>query len=453
MLRRYLKDTSGNFATLYAVATFAILAGVGAAIDYSGVTKSKTYIQDLADAGALAAALSQEKSETKLKKIAVDYIAELNDTDTTVSADLKVVNDVIVVETQTVYNTYLMGIFGQKTVDVAAVAQSPIGDETPISLALVLDRTGSMNGSNMTALKSASRNMIKTFETNKANIKASVVPFAQYVNVGTKNRYATWMDVPADGSTTGDEVCRMKRDLINPGACTMKKVKKTCYNDGIAFSCTKVVKQCPSSAYGPKYEKCYIPTTTVKWHGCAGSRNTPLNKTPHYNNKKIPGIMNVKCGEEMLPLTTNMKTVENKIKSLTSSGNTYIPSGLIWGWRTLESSQPFNDITSADPKRKKVMVLMTDGKNTKSLNGNDHTGSNENAANSLTTEICNGIKNNEIEVYTVAYKFASGDATAKNVVKNCASNTANFFDAQNAQQLEEAFDNIAKSLLKIRLSA
>lgn len=452
LVKKYLKDTSGNFAMMFAIGAMAILAGVGAAIDYNGMTRNTSYLQNLADAGALAASTSKEKAVGQLQKIAKDHVDAHNTLGAPIATNLEVVNDVIVVKTESVYNTHLMGIFGKSKFDLSAVARSPLNNDTPISVALVLDRTGSMQGANMNALKDASKGMIDTFETYEANIKASVVPFSQYVNVGLANRNVSWMDVPNDSSTPGAEVCKMKRDITNPGLCRTQKVPSTCNNDGVTYACTKTIKTCPAAAYGPEYEHCYTPTNNLTWNGCAGSRNQPLNKNPHYDGKKIPGIMNVSCGQEMLPLTSNMITVENKINSLTASGNTYIPAGLIWGWRTLEASKPFDDITNADTKRKKAVVLMTDGKNTKSLTGNTHNGSDEGAANALTSEICSGIKSGDIEVYSVAYKFGSGDATAKNVVRNCATDPSFFFDAQNPEQLKDAFEDIAKSLFTVRLS-
>ena len=51
--------------------------------------------------------------------------------------------------------------------------------------------------------------------------------------------------------------------------------------------------------------------------------------------------MNVSCGSEILDLTTNLTDVEAHIDSLSASGNTYIPAGLIWGWRMLDPDLPY----------------------------------------------------------------------------------------------------------------
>ncbi len=63
-----------------------------------------------------------------------------------------------------------------------------------------------------------------------------------------------------------------------------------------------------------------------KWNGCAGSRNYPLNTRDDSYGTRIPGIMDVECGTEILDLTSNTNKVKSHIQSLTPQGETYIPS-------------------------------------------------------------------------------------------------------------------------------
>ena len=76
----------------------------------------------------------------------------------------------------------------------------------------------------------------------------------------------------------------------------------------------------------------------------------------------------------------------------------------------------------------------------------------EAAANQLTGELCESIKNRDIQLYTVAYRFSGGDTTAKSIVQNCATNSGMFFNAQNTADLEDAFESIGSSLFSVRLS-
>ena len=343
---------------MFAIGAMALLAGVGFAIDYTGMTSHSAYLQNLADSGALAAAGSGNDKQGQLKQVAQEHIDENNDKAFTVKTDLKLEDDFIIVKTSTKYENQFMGIFGKKEIDVTAVAKAPLPKNNPINIALVLDRTGSMDGQKMTDLKAAATGLIDVLDSYKVDLKTAVIPFSKYVNVGMANRNVSWMDVPDDSTTTGAEVCKMKKDLVNPGLCTTTTTPSTCSNDGVSYACNKTNRSCPDSAYGPEYEHCSIPTSTSEWRGCAGSRPGGHHKKPEYNNKKIPGIMNAWCGEEMLPLTTNKIEVRNKISSLSSSGNTYIPSGLIWGWRALNDKEPLADLTNKPNERKRVLLSL-----------------------------------------------------------------------------------------------
>lgn len=202
---------------------------------------------------------------------------------------------------------------------------------------------------------------------------------------------------------------------------------------------------------GPKVQHCWTPTNNRVWRGCVGSRNTPWNERAQFSGKKIPGLMNARCNEEILPLTTQMADVKTKINSLSANGNTYIPSGLSWGWRTLDTNMPLTEAQGPyAANTDKVLVLMTDGANTKSKNGDWHEGGSVNNANNTTKNLCNNIKSSDIQIYTIAYEIT--DTTTKNLMRNCASKSSMYFDASNAAQLTEAFDTIGSSLIKLRLT-
>lgn len=454
MLRKYLKNSSGQFAIMFSICATALVLGVAGSIDLMGIQKQKLQLQSMTDAAVLAAAATKSDNPGELRKIAETVILSNNLDGKDIDYNLKIDNDIITVTASTNYNTRLMGVIGLKELPVKASSDAPIPKDIPMNIALVLDRTGSMQGANMDSLKSASNVLTDTFKEFSGEIKIGVVPFSSYVNVGVSNRNENWMDVPIDSSTTGAESCYMTRDIVDSSLCTTTEYAGTCSNgDGGAYSCTKTKQTCPDSAYGAEYETCYTPTTTMEWFGCAGSRAKDLHKIPDYRNTPIPGIMNISCGEEVLQLTQDVDAVKAKISSLSASGSTYIPSGLIWGWRLLDSKDPFDDLSNGQDRRKRAIVLMTDGANTRSLTGPTHDGSDFDAADTLTSELCTGIKKNGIEIYTVAYKLESANALkTKDILRKCASSPASYFDASNTEQLENAFEDIARSLFEVRLS-
>ena len=472
MLKRYLRDTTGQFAIMFSVTATVLLLGVGIAVDYAGMTKAKQYLQDITDSAVLAAASSGEDKIGKLKKIATDALNTNNVHGAPLTHTTQLNDDTVRVEAQVAYKTQLLGILGKKTVNLNAVSEALLPKEVPVNLSLVLDTTGSMAGDNMEALQSASKKLIEVFDDDDSDqIQIAVVPYAQWVNVGMANRYKTWMNVPEDSSTTVEK-CKMKKDLISKSGCTTTTTTTpydpyVTYNDGVPTYHpggvkTKTKETCTTYEYGPEYEHCWMSTNHDKWYGCVGSRNDPHHKDPDYKGKKIPGLMDInKCPNEILRLTTDLDDVEDHIDDLVAKGSTFIPAGLIWGWRMLDPDKPFGDLTNSQTDRKRALVLMTDGKNTVRLKGTWHdsfSDSESNAAtwtkesNDLTLELCDGIKAEGIDVYSVAYKFGTGDATAKQMVKDCASNPSMFFDAANAAALETAFEQIGNSLFEVRLS-
>ena len=121
----------------------------------------------------------------------------------------------------------------------------------------------------------------------------------------------------------------------------------------------------------------------------------------------------------------------------------------------LDGDKPWGDLSNKEAKRKRALILMSDGKNTRSIevpyNG-AHTDDVEADANSLTQTLCDNIKAENIDIYAVAYKFDSGNAAAKEMVRKCATNSGQFFDAQNPAQLEAAFKEIGRTLFEVRLT-
>ena len=450
MLKNYLHNTSGNFGIMFSVTMTVLLLGVGVAVDTAGLTKSRANMQSLADIGALAAASSGLKQPPKIKLAAKDAvnINNLNGYNLTTKVTLK--NERIQVNVSTQHKTLLMGIFGKKSIQVGATAETPQKRGNSINVSLVLDTTDSMRGDKLDAMQEAVGDLLTSFKTVGNGLKVSVVPFSNYVNVGIDNRDAQWMDVDLDSSSTVTPECEIRQDSVCTGG--FETVTEERFRDGVAYETT--FDRCIARAnVGEPYNFCPPPfIEDVTWSGCAGSRDGNRHKEPSYNGRAIPGIMNERCGTDVLPLTTNINIVEDKIEDLRTRGETYLPSGLIWGWRMLDSNEPFADVSNSETGRQRTMILMTDGKNTLSLNQPKHDGIDEVAANTLSSELCDLIKADNIQIYAVAYKFGGGDEGAKSVLRQCASSASNFFDANNQTELKNAFENIGKALFTVRLT-
>jgi len=458
-MKRFFSDIRGNTAIIFALSAVPLILMTGGVTDVVNAYSVKAKLQSSVDAAALEAAAAQGLSDQERKQAALDsfkanftgnLVKGLKATPTAIIHDEDVTVDVT-----TSVPTHFLKLVSINSLDVKvkAVVKRSYGS---MEVALVLDNTKSMNGSKMAALKSASKDLVKSLFKNSARDKlhVSVVPYAQYVNVGTDKRGAFWLNVPDDRTVTTPASCKM--------VWTYKKTDcydTTCYRweDGEtkSYSCQKCnwvkdrkVRKCtPAGSYD------------ITWEGCVGSRAHPLNVEDTDPGNRIPGIMDTWCQRPILPLSTDEDTVLGELDDMTAEVNgTYIPGGLMWGWRALSSAEPYTEgVTPETASKKKVtkaIVLMTDGVNTCDpdyATGEHECGKGRGAtANTLTAEACTNIKKAGIRIYSVAFDVKDG--TTKDMLKSCASDASSYFDAKDNEALKTAFNKIGRSLASIYLS-
>ena len=219
-------------------------------------------------------------------------------------------------------------------------------------------------------------------------------------------------------------------------------------------SMTASYEQC-DIVYGDPVYQCSTWTNSYTWRGCVGSRAYPLNMKDENYSTRIPGILNADCPSRIQPLTSSRSDLRNAIDAMVAVGETYLPSGLVWGWRSLTPSQPYaesgGDRSDGNGDRiRKILILMTDGENTKSPNYPDHNGSDAALANSLTAEACNNVKAAGVSVFTIAFAITSDPI--KDLMRGCASAGGNFYDAADPGQLDAAMQAISQQLAGLRLT-
>lgn len=150
---------------------------------------------------------------------------------------------------------------------------------------------------------------------------------------------------------------------------------------------------------------------------------------------------------EVLPITDNKSLLNDTIDSYDADGWTAGHLGVAWSWYLLSpewssvwpgGSQP---VSYRDEETIKAVILMTDGK----FNTSYKNGSSTNQALAL----CENMKRRDVIVYAVAFQAPN---SAKDTLRECATESKNFFDASNGDQLRTAFQNIAVNLANLRLS-
>ena len=157
--RKLLSDTGGNIGIIFAFSLLPILLAVGSALDYGHYNQTRARIQSALDStGLMLAHNVGTMPADDLLDLADEFFAEnfppepgvtINNLETTVNGDN------IRLEASASVETYIMHLAGVQFLS-ANVDTEIVRAEDSYEVVLVLDNTGSMRGSKLSALKDAS---------------------------------------------------------------------------------------------------------------------------------------------------------------------------------------------------------------------------------------------------------------------------------------------------------
>ena len=464
-LRAFTRDIRGITAVWFGLSILPVALLVFGGIDMARASSEKVLLQNALDSAVLMAARSGQLGDSELDAMgdaALQAQIQVSGSGSTAvtSTFSNGENDSVSGVATAKVGTLGLGLINVDYLNIEVSTEVRRGLDESIELALVLDTTGSMSGARLTSLKSAANNLVKALTSDpKANVKIAVVPFAQYVNTGVARRNEPWMNVPADWTQNVPGSCWTQ---THHTTCKVKHFACVKYNDGVAYNSTcSSHYDCVSTPLKPPKKHCSNPYTYKHtYRGCTGSPAYPKNVTDSDPARRYPGYLNLNCGQVITPLTNNMTTVKNAINALSASGETYIPSGLAWGFNAISSPVPLTEAApygedGVNSNPRKAIVLMTDGQNTQRMNHgngmhNVNAASNPTEPNKYTKELCTNIKAKNIDVYTVAFEVT--DKTIKTILEDCASSPSHYFDASNSAQLTKAFAEISFALRSLYIA-
>jgi Flp pilus assembly protein TadG len=455
-MKNFLEDTSGNIAITVALLGVPLMIAAGTAIDYSQLARKQTKLQSVTDAAALSVALDlQTKTQAQVEKKVDEFLksnlsgvqySEIDGYVVTIPAS----KEQVTVKVTSKHPTSLMRLAGIKELNYnpESVVKVPTANA---EIMMVLDSTSSMSlDGKMDDLKTSAHQFIDDLldaNGTSEKVRIGITPFARYVNVGLDNRDASWIDVPEDYSETQTVTVR---DVVSKSGC--QDVEQTDV-EGV----TQTVNQCDNVEYGPEYER--EDTIDHTWSGCVGSRNFPNNlNDDKYANKKVPGLLSTYCPPRITEMTSDKTVLKDSIDALNPSGITYIPTGLIWGWRALSEKEPFANAKlsgNTNPKGfQKVLILMSDGENQASLGTTNkaiHNGNDTVQANNYTLEACDNIKKEGIKLFTIGFGKNIPVATL-DILKNCSTDGKNYYNAKDGAALTTAFSDIKNNIASLYLA-
>jgi hypothetical protein len=173
---------------------------------------------------------------------------------------------------------------------------------------------------------------------------------------------------------------------------------------------------------------------------------------------------------KILPLTQAKSQVTTAIDSMVANGYTNILQGTMWGWRVLSPGAPFTEgrsYTVSD--NRKYLIIMSDGENTYQSRTNHNrsmyggfgykakgrigtTGSMTWEMDAKTMSACANAKAEGVQIYTIAFRDAVTNASARMVLNSCASDSSRALTAADGAALTKAFEEIGRQISQLRVA-
>lgn len=456
-LKRLSGSRDGSVLPLAGVTFFILIGIMGFAIDAGRLFLLHSSLQRSLDAGALSAVvkMSTEDVETQLEQFATVNFAEgyVGGTIDALSYDWDDSETTLTATATASAPTTFMYLFGYKTLTVSATTEIT-RDTSGLELALVLDNTGSMSGTGLTALKSAANSLLDILFGDKAtaeNLYVGIIPFSQTVNVGTD--HSSWL--------TSGSVAALNWASTSWGGCVEARD-----NYDTTDATPSTAKFAPYYWEDSSNNDWATTTTTVK----NGKTTTTTTYSSNLSTSLGP---NKYCPATITPMTSTKATLVSAISAMKAVGQTHINLGAVWGWRMLSPkwrglwggdmttySLPLDYNTDGMTK---AAVIMTDGENTMSSSiytaygwlseGRLGTTSATTAVtklNSRLSTVCTAMKNAGIIVYTIA--FDNPGTSIQSLLKSCATQNSYYFNSPTTAELKTAFKQIGDSLSSLRVS-
>ncbi len=420
-IKSFLRDTRGNVAMVFALTLSSLLAAVGGGMDYSRSTSVATELQAALDSGVLAAAsLTQDRDADAVVRAYVnaalgDQNGLLDGLDLEVTATTGLNSRQVDARASVAVPTTLLGIAGINHLTVRREA-SAIEQVRDIEISLVLDISGSMNGSKIRALRDAAEEFIDVvLASNAERTSISVIPY----NGGV--RLPQYVNEQIIGE-------RKKRDRERSG-------------------CPELGEDWPISIP--------LPDEGLDWLEWQGDEQYDWRSSSFCPEEEEASVF----------LRDDRNSLINLVRRLDAGGNTGLDVATAWGARALDPSWrgrlggSFSDRPAAydDEDTIKVLVVMTDGAATAQIRTERRWGWWRNTelysardARDNMEDACDTASGQGVHIYTIAFQVSG--STNRNLMRNCASRPQNYFQVE-SMDIRSAFSAIAADINQLRLSS
>ncbi len=191
---------------------------------------------------------------------------------------------------------------------------------------------------------------------------------------------------------------------------------------------------------------------------CLLNRDYPYSATDQAPSSGMPASQwvegdDTKCNEyatknlRVRDLTDDFDGLSSSLSTMQPLGLTNIALAMEIGWQLLTPEAPFDTARDfSDPNVQKIIILLTDGRQTVNASGPSG-GTSTDDANETTAELCQNAKAEGIRIFSIAYDV--DDAVVEGLLSGCASGAESYFNAsvtEVSSVFEQIYSQIAESV-------
>ena len=438
----FAQDESGNLTMIFGFTMLVTVSFVGMTVDFGRGFAAKSAVDRALDAATLAGGrkFDSSGSMTEAANFAKAYFYKalpkgMNVALTSVKADAQ---GNISMSAKTNIATSFLGAVGIPALEIKRGSASLASDAggKDLDLAVVMDVTGSMaDNQKLATAKTAANSLVDILLPAGGNgarkVRISIVPFSEFVNVGSYASAATGVANSSVSSyitnqgcnwgetqTSSTQICTQYR---NNGSCRTWSTQSTCSVTNYLNNCMAERLTSSGAAYSD------ASPATAPFHAFTTTSSNATNCT-------APAV-------SITPLTSDRAVLTTAINSLTAAGGTAGHIGTAWGWYTISPNwASFWPTASApaptDPaKVMKAVIIMTDGAYNTHYDNNyasiyEQYSYNPTAGNGTSRaqaqQVCNNMKAAGVQVFSVGVELGN-DTDSKNALLACVSSADNLF--------------------------
>ena len=453
---RFAADRSGSVSMLFGLAAIPLMIAIGGAVDYGRWQHAREQTIAAMDAAVLRGgrALQVDNQDTAAAIAAAEKFYEQN-----LKTRLTLLSDTVsfeVADDGTAMTTSGQAYIATTFLRLANIDKLPLLNGTGadyskatlaiggnggenLEVAMMLDVTGSMCSpcSKLEDLKEAAKDLINIVvwdDQSEFTAKVALVPFSEDILLPTSALDAArGTGLPQSKTVTYWNGSEWKNKTYWRSDCVVERTGDEKYTDAAPGSGTYVMAHYTSNSTGSGSDK--------------------------------KGVCSIPSSAELVPLSDDKASLSATIDGLSAGGYTAGHLGVGWSFYTLSPNWASLWPGESQPQPygtenlRKIAILMTDGEFNTEYDANGistrDTGSGSAANGDAATQaraLCDTMKAQGITVYSVGFELSGESSESYQTLYQCATDPGHFYNAEDGEQLKQAFRDIALKLSSLYLS-